>query len=85
MSFWIRIPLGIAIIALGIHMVWKTNPYIGLVGRIPWAEEKFGPGGTQTFLKYLGVAICFLGTFVATGLINDILGSVAGVFVRKPV
>ena len=83
MAWWFRIPLGLLVVALGIHMVWKTDVYFGMTGRIPWAEEKIGPGGTGSFLKIVGVVICFIGMFIATNIANDILTSFAGIFVRR--
>lgn len=82
MSLLVRIPLGLLIIAAGVHMVMKTEFYFDLVGEIPFAEKQFGTGGTRFFLKLFGVGVCFIGMAVATNLISDILGGIAGIFVR---
>lgn len=66
---------------LGFLMVWKTLALQGWVGVIDWAEQKLGPGGTNTFLKLLGVGVIFLGIAIAVNLINEILGSIAGIFI----
>ena len=69
-------------IAVGFHMVWKTGWYLEFVGAIDYAEEKFGPGGTRTFLKLVGVGVCLVGMAIFTGLIENVLGGLAGFFVR---
>jgi hypothetical protein len=81
MSPWIRIPLGFLVMLVGMHMVFKTRLYLSWFGRIPFAEKKFGQGGTETFYKLLGVLISFIGIFIVTNIISDILESFAGVFV----
>lgn len=82
MSFFWRTILGFVVMGLGFHMVWKTLAYQDWVGRIEFAEEKFGSGGTNTFLKLIGAGVCFLGVAIATNLISDILNSFAGLFIR---
>jgi hypothetical protein len=82
MSPFLRVPLGIAIVAVGLHMVWKTDFYYNLSGPIPFGEKHFGTGGTRFLLKLIGVGVAFIGMFVITNLIGDILGGIAGVFVR---
>jgi hypothetical protein len=82
MSFFWRIILGLVVMAVGFHMVWKTLAYQDWIGLIDFAEEKFGSGGTNTFLKLIGALICFIGVAIATNLISDILTSFAGLFVR---
>ena len=78
-----RIILGLVVIVIGFHMVWKTGFYQDWTGRIDFAEEKFGGGGTNTFLKLFGVLVCFIGVAIATDLISDILGNLVSLFVRK--
>jgi uncharacterized membrane protein len=82
MSIFIRVPVGIAIMIVGFLMVWKTETVLEWFGRVDWAEDKFGPGGSRFFWKLVGVLIIFIGIFVATNIISDILTSFAGIFVR---
>lgn len=84
MTALIRVPLGVAIMVVGFLAVWRTEKVLVWVGQIDWAEQKFGSGGTRFFVKLLGVGVAFLGIFVATDIISDILGSLAAVFIRKP-
>ncbi len=72
MSLFWRIILGLIFVVVGFFMVYKTVMFQNITGRIAWAEEKFGGGGTNTFLKLLGVLVIFLGVFFMTGIINDI-------------
>ncbi|MBU0531166.1 MAG: hypothetical protein ABIG32_02155 [Candidatus Uhrbacteria bacterium] len=71
--FW-RIVIGLIIAVVGFFMIWKTTAFQGWTGRIAWAEEKLGGGGTSTFLKILGLLIIFVGVFYATGIFQDIIG-----------
>ncbi|MBI4592018.1 hypothetical protein HY733_01055 [Candidatus Uhrbacteria bacterium] len=78
MSPFIRIPLGLAIMVVGFLMVKKTDVVLSWFGAVPFAEEKFGPGGSRFFYKLLGIAITFTGIFVATNVISGILENFAG-------
>jgi hypothetical protein len=68
--------------AIGFHMVWKTVFYQEWTGVIDFAEEKLGSGGTNTFLKLVGVGVCLIGVFIVTNFIDKILTSFAGLFIR---
>jgi hypothetical protein len=78
MSFFIRIALGILIMVIGFLMVKKTDVVLSWFGQVPFAEAKFGPGGSRFFYKLLGIAVTFLGIFVATNVISGILEDLAG-------
>ena len=67
---------------IGFVIVSKTGKIMEWFGAVPFAEEKFGPGGTRFFYKILGILIAFIGIFIATNIISDILESFAGIFVR---
>jgi len=79
----LRIILGLAVVAFGFFMVWKTYDIQEFLGRSGWAEQKFGPGGTTTFYKLLGVGVAFLGMLIATNVISEILTGLVGVFIRR--
>lgn len=78
MSPFIRIPLGIFIMIIGFLMVKKTEVVLSWFGSVPFAEDKFGPGGSRFFYKLLGIAVTFIGIFVATNVISSILEDLAG-------
>ncbi|KKR85046.1 MAG: hypothetical protein UU48_C0005G0012 [Candidatus Uhrbacteria bacterium GW2011_GWF2_41_16] len=82
MSPFFRVPLGFLIVVVGIHMVWKTDFYYDLTGPIDFAEDKLGFGGTRSFLKLIGIGVCFIGMAVVSNLISDILQVIAHIFVR---
>ncbi|MFH1712049.1 MAG: hypothetical protein ABH846_02315 [Patescibacteria group bacterium] len=69
-----RIVIGLLIICLGVLMVYKTNWFLSMIGRVAFAEKFFGGGGTRTFYKLMGIGICFLGLIVATNLFDQIVG-----------
>ena len=79
MSPFIRIPLGLVVMVIGFFMVAKTAKFMEWFGRIPFAEDKFGQGGSYFFYKLLGTLIVFLGIFISTNIISDILGDLAGI------
>ncbi|NQV89078.1 MAG: hypothetical protein HQ488_02035 [Parcubacteria group bacterium] len=70
MSIFLRVPLGLIIMVIGFYMVSKSGVFITWFGRIPFAENKFGSGGTYLFYKLLGVLFVFLGAAIATNVIN---------------
>lgn len=78
-----RIPLGIAVMLVGTLMTFKSETMLEWFGENSWAEEKLGFGQSRLFYKLLGTLVAFLGIFIMTNIISDILGGVAGVFVRK--
>ncbi|TAL50624.1 hypothetical protein EPN81_02385 [Patescibacteria group bacterium] len=83
MSPLIRIPLGLAVMVVGFLMVQKTDVVLSWFGRIPFAEEKFGSGGSRFFYKLLGIATTFLGIFIATNVISGILEDLAGILTHS--
>jgi hypothetical protein len=83
MSIFVRIPLGLVVMIVGFLMIKKTDVFFGWFGRIPFAEAKFGQGGTRMFIKLLGVIVVFAGIFIVTNIASDILGSLAGVLTNQ--
>lgn len=83
MSPLIRIPLGIFIMVIGFLMVKKTEVVLSWFGPVPFAEDKFGPGGSRFFYKLLGVAVTFIGIFVATNVISGIIEDLAGLLTHS--
>ncbi len=73
-----RIIIGLIIVLVGFHMVWKTEFYLDFLGRSEFAETKIGPGGTRLFYKLLGSLVCFLGILVMTNVIQGIIIGVFG-------
>ena len=83
LSVFVRIPLGLAVMAVGFLIVWKSETIFGWTGTIDWAEQKIGVGQTRLFIKLLGVGVAVIGVFIASDIISDILGAIASIFVRK--
>ncbi|TAK04022.1 hypothetical protein EPO34_02585 [Patescibacteria group bacterium] len=77
-----RIPLGLVVAFLGFLLVWKTEVVFTWTGTIDFAEQRIGVGQTRLFLKLIGLAVAFLGIFIATNIVSDMLTSLARVFVR---
>jgi len=78
MGVFFRVLIGLVIAAAGFTLVWRTRKWYEMFGSIPWAEEKFGGGGTELFYKILGIGMAFLGIFIATNIASDIINSLLG-------
>jgi len=83
MTLLIRVPLGIAIMVVGYFVVAKSEVVFGWFGTNDFAEKYLGFGGSRLFYKLVGVLIVFVGIFVATNVISDILGSLAGLLTHS--
>jgi hypothetical protein len=81
MSPLFRILLGLVVMIIGFLFVAKTQVLMSWFGPSSFAEEKMGPGGSWTYYKIWGVLIAFIGVFIATNIISDILQSFAELFV----
>lgn len=66
---------GMAIVALGVFITWKTEFMLEIMGRNWWAEKTFGPGGSRFFYKLCGIAVCILGSIIAFDLFGRFFGS----------
>lgn len=66
-------------IIAGVAFVLKTDWFIRSFGRVAWAEDKLGVGGTWAFYKLLGVGMMFLALLIMSG---DILSILDFIFVR---
>lgn len=67
---------------VGFLIVRHTDKVLEWFGYIDYAEEKFGPGGSRFLYKIIGILAVFIGIFIATNIISDILGSFAGLFAQ---
>ncbi len=74
MSFIVRILIGVGVAAIGFLFVYKTAFILEMIGRIEFAERKFGPGGTRLFYKLLGTAIILVGFMFITNLFDRVIG-----------
>ncbi len=77
-AFIIRTLIGLAITALGLSMAWKTEWYLRILGRVPWAETHLGGGGTRVFYKLMGMAIMVIGFIVVTNLWDNFMTWLVG-------
>lgn len=75
---------GFIIFVLGPLMVLKVDVFYQMIGRIDWAEEKIGPGGTRFFLQVIGIGAFFLGLIMMFGLFNGILEFIFGPLLQRP-
>ena len=65
---------------LGFLLIYYHRWFAGILGRSAMAEKYFGPTGTYTMWKLIGLAFMVLGTLYAFGVVDKIidLGSVFG-------
>jgi hypothetical protein len=71
--------IGILMIVAGVAFIMKTDWFVRSFGRVGWAEDKLGYGGTWSFYKLLGVGVIILALMIMTG---DILSILDFVFAR---
>jgi uncharacterized protein YhhL (DUF1145 family) len=57
LSIWWRLFIFVAGIGFGFLCLMKTLQIVTIIGKMPWAEEKLGPGGTYTMVKLFGIFI----------------------------
>lgn len=55
-----RYILGLIGVGVGFLVIWKSEWILVNFGRVDWAEEKFGMGGTRTFYKLIGLGIIII-------------------------
>lgn len=67
-----RIIGGLIGIAIGVFIIWKTFPLVNMFGKISWAEQHLGSGGTYTLYKLVGLLVVFFSAMHLFGL-SDIL------------
>lgn len=81
MNPFLRILLGIVVSGVGMSMVYYTNTYLSMIGRIEWAEQNLGSGGSRFFYKILGIIVAFLGIILITNLWDELVGDLLrGIF-----
>jgi hypothetical protein len=69
MAVILRVIGGIVIIAIGCHLVIKTEWYMSNFGQVAWAEQHLGlDGGSRLFYKLIGIGFAILGIMVALNL-----------------
>ena len=74
MNPFLRILIGLAVIAVGTSMVSKTGWYLGILGRVYWAERNLGGGGSRMFYKLMGVGVVLIGIIIVTDLWERLVG-----------
>lgn len=77
MSPFLRVLLGLFVMIVGYFMVAKSEKVFEWFGQNEFAEKYFGYGGSRFFYKLIGILVVFIGIFIATNIISDILGGTA--------
>ncbi len=71
--------IGIALAAVGVALVLKTEWFIQNFGTNAWAEEKFGySGGTRIMYKVIGILLIFFGFLFITNMQEGFLMATVG-------
>ena len=80
MSIFLRILVGLVLVAIGAFLVIKTHTFMEFFGTSDWAERNLG--SSSLLYKLIGIGVCFIGFMVATNLwtafLNATLGSLLG-------
>lgn len=83
MTLFVRVPLGLIVMVIGYLIVLKSDVVFGWFGTNEFAEKYLGSGGSRLFYKLAGILVVFAGIFIATNVMSDILGSLAGVLTNS--
>jgi len=67
---------GIFLVILGPVLIIKTEVFYRFTGKIAWAEDKLGPGGTRLFINIIGFVMIFIGLTMIFGFFDAIVGAV---------
>jgi hypothetical protein len=65
---------GLLLIAASFVLIKWREKIVELVGKIPWAEQKLGRGGTYTLMVLIAILCFILGVALLTGT-TDVLFS----------
>ncbi|MBL7058496.1 hypothetical protein ISS03_04110 [Patescibacteria group bacterium] len=69
-----NIIVSLIFIALGVHLVAKTESWLSGFGRIAFFEKHFGlDGGSRLGYKLLGILIIFFGMLIMTGMFSGFI------------
>ncbi|OGL61690.1 hypothetical protein A2839_04980 [Candidatus Uhrbacteria bacterium RIFCSPHIGHO2_01_FULL_47_10] len=79
MNPFLRIFLGFIVMVIGYFIVSKSEKMFEWFGQNEFAEKYIGSGGSRTFYKIIGILVVFVGIFIATNVMSDILGGTAKV------
>jgi len=69
-----QIIIGLLVVGLGFLMVYKPRFFIDFMGHQDWIEKILQVYDDELAYKVMGIIIIFVGAFIMTGLIWDILG-----------
>jgi len=71
--FFIRLLYSAIGIALGFLIIVKVKSLVDLTGYNSWGEKVFGPAGTYTLYRLIGVALIFISILYLAGF-STLLG-----------
>jgi len=66
------------VVLLGLVLVIKSEWFMNNFGRIAWAEEHLGGGGSRLMYKLIGLVFIFGAIFAVTGIMEDIVVGIFG-------
>jgi len=67
---------GAILIIIGPILIIKTDIFYRMVGKIGWAENKLGSGGTILLINIIGLILIFVGLTMVLGFFDGIIGFV---------
>lgn len=74
---------GIVGIVFSFLLLIYRVPIKHFMGKIEWAEEKFGQGGTYTFMLIFSVALFFISLMIMTDTLGILIEPFSLFFSRK--
>lgn len=80
---FVRIILGLILVALGAAMVIKTRKFQDFFGEMQWTYKYLGAGGTRLMYNFIGLILIFIGFMVMTNLWTAFLNATLGSFLIR--
>ena len=70
----LAIIIGLLTMVVGFYMVYRPRFFVDFIGHQAWLEKIFQIYDDELAYKILGIIVIFVGAFISTGIIWDILG-----------
>lgn len=64
LSIWLRLLIFVIGMLVGFYFLLRPLQTVSVLGEMPWAEQKLGPGGTYTAIKLFGILIMVVSVIV---------------------
>ncbi len=64
LALWLRLLIFAIGLLAGFYVLLRPLQIGNIIGQMPWAEQKLGPGGTYSAIKLFGIGIIIVSVIV---------------------